>query len=119
MVADQKHSFNSIASEQEVIRHTEIITKLLGLNEQNSKVYNVLFEKIRALVKKLDNYHSEYNSLKKTVKRLEKDVKFLETKYLNECVDKKTVVDLIHEIVLSLIGKKEPKGTVHKTSCCS
>ena len=29
---------------------------------------------------------------------------------LNECVDRKTVVDLIHEIVPSLIGKKGPKG---------
>ncbi len=89
MVADQKHSSDSIASEQEVIRRTEIIAKLLGLDEQNSKVYNVLSGEIGALAKKLDNYHSEYNSLKKTVKRLEKDVKFLETEYLNECVDRK------------------------------
>ena len=97
MVADQKHSSDSIASEQEVIRRTEIIAKLLGLDEQNSKVYNVLSGEIGALAKKLDNYHSEYNSLKKTVKRLEKDVKFLETEYLDECVDKGTVVDLIRE----------------------
>ena len=31
----------------------------------------------------------------------------------DECVDRKTVVDLIHEIVPSLIGKKG------KASCCS
>ena len=29
------------------------------------------------------------------------------------------MVDLIQEIVLSLIGKKRPKGTVHKALCCS
>src|SRR6266498_5334730 len=107
MVADQKHSSDSIASEQEVIKRTEIIAKLLGLDEQNLKVYNVLSGEIEALAKKLDNYHSEYNSLKKMVKRLEKDVKFLETEYLDECIDRKTVVDLIHEIVPSLIGKKD------------
>ena len=119
MVADQKHSSDSIASEQEVIRRTEIIAKLLGLDEQNLKVYNVLSGEIGALAKKLDNYHSEYNSLKKTVKRLEKDVKFLETEYLDECVDRETVVDLIQEIVPSLIGKKGPKGAVYKALCCS
>ncbi len=118
MVADQKHS-SDISSEQEVIKRTGIIAKLLGLDEQNLKVYNVLSGEIGTLAKKLDNYHSEYNSLKKTVKRLEKDVKFLETEYLDECVDRETVVDLIHEIVPLLIGKKGLKGAVHKASCCS
>src|SRR6266542_15878 len=118
-LADQKHSSDSIASEQEVIKCTEIIAKLLELDEQNLKVYNVLSGKIGALAKKLDNYHSEYNSLKKTVKRLEKNVKFLETEYLDECIDRKTVVDLIQEIVPSLIGKKGPKGAVYKVSCYS
>src|SRR6266498_562731 len=112
MVANQKH-LSDISSEQEVIKRTGIIAKLLGLDEQNLKVYNVLSGKIGVLAKKLDNYHSEYNSLKKTVKRLEKDVKFLETEYLDECIDRKTVVDLIHEIVPSLIGKKD------KDSCYS
>jgi hypothetical protein len=116
MVADQKHSSDSIASEQEVIRRTEIIAKVLGLDEQNSKVYNVLSGEIGALAKKLDNYHSEYNSFKKTVKRLEKDVKFLETEYLNECVDRETVVDLIHEIVPSLIGKKDKDSSYSSES---
>ena len=41
MVADQKHS-SDISSEQEVIKRTGIIAKLLGLDEQNLKVYNVL-----------------------------------------------------------------------------
>src|SRR6266542_4881242 len=116
MVADQKHSSDSIASEQEVIRRTEIIAKLLGLDEQNSKVYNVLSGEIGALAKKLDNYHSEYNSLKKTVKRLEKDVKFLETEYLDKCVDRETVVDLIHEIVPLLIGKKDKDSSYSSES---
>ena len=31
-------------------------------------------------------------------------------------MDRETVVDLIQEIVLSIIAKKRPKGTVHKGS---
>jgi hypothetical protein len=62
----------------------------------------------RTLKKQLDDYHSEYISLKRTVKRLERDVKCLEREIedLDECVDKDTVVDLIHEIVPSLINEK-------------
>ena len=42
------------------------------------------------------------------MKGLERDVKSLETelKDLDECVDREAVVDLIHEIVPLLIGKK-------------
>ncbi|GBB86833.1 hypothetical protein RclHR1_13290001 [Rhizophagus clarus] len=48
------------------------------------------------------------------VKRLERDVKSLETELenLDECVDRETVVDLIHEIVPSLINKKS-KGSAY------
>ena len=113
MVTDRNYS-SDVSSEQKVIKRTGIIAKLLGLDEQNLKVYNVLSEEIRALAKKLDNYHFEYNSLKKTVKRLEKDVKFLETEYLNECIDRKTVVDLIKELALSPNNKKMlKKGEVN------
>jgi len=35
---------------------------------------------------------------------------------LDECADMETVVDLIHEIVPSIIAKKGPKGAVHKGS---
>src|SRR2546430_1030385 len=57
----------------------------------------------------MGNYYSEY---KKSVKRLERDVGSLKTELddLDECVDRETVVDLIHEIVPSLIGKKGQKG---------
>ena len=60
----------------------------------------------------MDNYYSEY---KKSVKGLERDVRSVESELedLDECVDRETVVDLIHEIVPSLIGKKS------KASCCS
>ncbi len=34
MITDQKYSSDSIASEQEVIRHTEKLAKLLGLDKQ-------------------------------------------------------------------------------------
>ena len=56
----------------------------------------------------MEDYHSQYNTLKKRVKRLKRDVKSLETKLevLDECVDRKILVDIIYEIVPSLIGKK-------------
>ena len=67
---------------------------------------------IRALKKQLEDYHSQHNTLERRVKGLERYVRFLETELedLDECVDRETVVDLIQEIVLSLIGKKGPKG---------
>ena len=69
----------------------------------------------RILKKQLEDYHSQYSNLEKRVKRLKRDVGSLkiELEDLDECVDKKTVDDLIHEIVLSLIGKKD------KALCCS
>ncbi|CAG8808171.1 16689_t:CDS:2, partial [Cetraspora pellucida] len=44
----------------------------------------------------------------KIIKKLERDVTFLEAELedLNNCVDKSTVVDLIHEIVLTCINEK-------------
>src|SRR3954449_8810028 len=66
-------------------------------------------KKMGTLDKKMDNYYSEY---KKSVKRLERDVRSVESKLedLNECVNRETVVNLIHKIVFSLIGKKGLKG---------
>ena len=74
--------------------------------------YIVLSGENRALKKQLEDYHSQHNTLEKRVKRLERDVKSLETELedLNEYVDRETVVDIIHEIVPSLIGKKD-KGS--------
>ncbi|CAG8759763.1 646_t:CDS:1, partial [Gigaspora rosea] len=42
------------------------------------------------------------------VKKLERDIRFQKIKLddLDECFDRETVVDLIHEIVLSLINEK-------------
>ncbi|PKC55713.1 hypothetical protein RhiirA1_402684 [Rhizophagus irregularis] len=84
---------------------------------------SALSEKMGALDEKMDNYYSEY---KKSVKRLERDVGSLEdglenldeyvVEDLDECVDRETVVDLIHEIVLSLIGKKGSRGAVLRKS---
>ena len=62
----------------------------------------------------MEDYHSQYNTLEKRVKRLKRNVKSLETKLedlnecveLDECVDMETVVDLIQEIVPSIIAKK-------------
>ncbi|PKK56404.1 hypothetical protein RhiirC2_800095 [Rhizophagus irregularis] len=56
----------------------------------------------------MDNYYSEY---KKSVKRLERDVRSLENELdvIDNCVGRKTVVDLIHEIVLALISEKGQK----------
>ncbi|CAG8526399.1 13396_t:CDS:1 [Cetraspora pellucida] len=108
MTTDQKHSSDNTLTEQEAIRRTEKIAQIFELYEQNSKMYNMLFGEIEVLAKKLDDYHSKYISLKKMVKRLERDVESLETELedLDNCVDKDTVVDLIHEIVHLLINEK-------------
>ncbi|CAG8558807.1 28711_t:CDS:1 [Racocetra persica] len=101
MVTDQNHSY--------IDKHDSLSsTRIFGLDEQNVKVYSVLSKEIRALDKKLNDYHSKYNSLKKTVKRLERDLGSQKIKLdgLDECVDRETVVDLIHEIVPSLINEK-------------
>src|SRR4051812_38422552 len=97
MVADQIiHLIVHLSS-----RSIRKIAKLLELNKQNLKVYNVLSEKIRVLAKKLDDYHSEYNTLEKKVKRLERDVYSLKDKLDDPkvCVNRETVIDLIHKIV--------------------
>ena len=113
MVADQKHS-SDISSEQKVIRHTEKLAQAFGLNEQNAEMYSTLSGENRALKKQLEDYNFEYIKLKRKVNLLEAEVEDL-NEYVeqDECVDRKTVVDLIHEIVPSLIGKKG------KASCCS
>src|SRR5436190_1619198 len=107
MITDQNHS-SDISSEQEVIRYTKKLAQIFGLNEQNAEVYIVLSGENRVLKKQLEDYHSQHNTLEKRVKRLERDIKSLETELedLNKCVDRETVVDIIHEIVPSLIGKK-------------
>ncbi|GES81293.1 hypothetical protein GLOIN_2v1763813 [Rhizophagus clarus] len=82
MVADQNHS-SDISSEQGVIPSTEKIAQL------NAEIYNTVF--------------------KKRVRRLERDIYSLKNKLDDPevCVNRETVIDLTHEIVLSLIGKKD------------
>ncbi len=105
---NQNHSSDSTHSEQKVIRYTKKLAQIFGLNEQNAEVYTVLSDENKALKKQLEDYHSQHNTLERRVKRLEKDVKSLKTELenLDECVDKKTLIDLIQEIVPLLIGKK-------------
>src|SRR5947207_914792 len=107
-LTDQKHSSDSIANEQEVIRCTEKTARLFGLDEQNTRAYKALPGQIWALEKRLEDYHFEYVKLKRKVNLLE-----VELDDLDECVDRETVVDLIQEIVPSLLGKKG------KASCCT
>src|ERR1043165_3679898 len=78
MATDQKHSFDSIASEQEVIKYTKILAQAFGLNEQNAEVYSVLSSENRALAKRMDHYCSRHRKLKKRVKLLEEHVKWLD-----------------------------------------
>ena len=115
-LTDQKHSSDSIASEQEVIRYTKILAQAFGLNEQNAEVYSAISSENRALKKQLEDYYSQYNTLERRVKRLERDVKSLETELenLDECVDRETVVAIIHEIVPSLINEKS-KGSAYSS----
>ena len=107
MVTDQKHS-SDISSEQEVIRHTKKLAQIFGLNEQNAEIYSALSGENRALKEQLEDYYSQHNTFEKRIKRLERDVKSLEIELedLDECVDREAVIDLIHEIVPLLIGKK-------------
>ena len=51
MVTNQRHSSDSIASEQEVIRHTKKLAQIFGLNEQNAEVYSALSSENRVLEK--------------------------------------------------------------------
>ncbi|RIB24297.1 hypothetical protein C2G38_2032004 [Gigaspora rosea] len=108
-ITDQKHPSN-IAQfmRDQIIKCTEKIVWISELDEQNLKVYNMLSEKIEALNKKLDDYHSKYNSLRKTVKRLERDVGTQKNKLedLNEYVNRDTVVNLIYEVLSMFINKK-------------
>src|SRR2546429_9921072 len=100
-LTDQKHSSDSIASEQEVIRRTEKTARLFGLDEQNARAYKALSGQIWALEKRLEDYHFEYVKLKRKVNLLE-----AELEDLDEYVDRETVVDLIQEKVPSIIAKK-------------
>jgi hypothetical protein len=88
-------------NEQEAIRHTKKITKLLKTNKQNAEVYITLSDENRALKKQLEEYHSQHNTLEKRIKRLEKDVKALDN-----CANTDTVVDLIQEILFLLVREK-------------
>ena len=126
MVTNQKHSSDSIASKRKVFRYEKIANRIADM-------HSALSEKMGALDGKMDNYYSEYkksvkrlerdvrslkieledyysqhNTLEKRVKKLERNIKSLETKLedLDKCVDRETVVDIIHEIVPLLIGKK-------------
>ncbi len=99
-----------------------ISRKLLDIQKKQSKYLNqtskmqrcimCFLEKLGYQKKKINDYHFQYNSLKKLVKRLERDVKSLETKLenLNKYINRKTVVDLIYEIVSLIISKKLPKN---------
>ncbi|PKY39792.1 hypothetical protein RhiirA4_453046 [Rhizophagus irregularis] len=110
MVTNQKHS-SDVSSEQEVIRRTEKIAKLLGTDKQNAEVYITLSDKNKVLKKQLKEYHSQHNTFERRVKRLE-----TELEDLDECVDRKTVVDLIHEIVPSLINEKSKSSAYSSES---
>ncbi|RGB32312.1 hypothetical protein C1646_763073 [Rhizophagus diaphanus] len=97
---DEIH-LSDVSNEQEVIRRTEKIAKLLGIDKQNTEVYIMLSDKNRVLKKQLEEYYSQHNTLERRVKRLKRDVKDLD-----ECVDRETVVNLIQKIVPSLVREK-------------
>src|SRR6266498_4922422 len=104
MVTDQNHS-SDVSSEQEVIKYTEKLAWIFKLDKQKAEMYSALSGENRALKKRLEDYHFEYVKLKRKVNLLE-----AELEDLDECVDRETVIDLIQEIVPSLIGKKGQKG---------
>src|ERR1051325_9711778 len=98
MATDQNQSSDSTHSGQGVISSTEKIARL------NTEVRNRVFSITEELKKQLEDCHPQYNTLEKRIKRLEKNKEDLYTQLLDECVDRKTVIDLIHEIVPSLIN---------------
>ena len=103
-LTDQNHSSNP--TEQGVFSYEKV-------PRGPTDIDSTLSEKMRALNEKMDNYYSEY---KRSVKRRERNVKSLETKLedLYKCVDRETVVNLIHEIVLILINEKD-KGSSYSS----
>src|SRR6266542_4450674 len=112
MVTDQKHSSDSIANKQEVIRCIEKTAWLFGLDEQNTRAYKALSRQIWTLEKRLEDYHFKYVKLKKKVNLLE-----AELDDLDECVDREIVVNLIKELTLSPNNKKMiKKGEVNITT---
>ncbi|CAG8847197.1 19808_t:CDS:1, partial [Racocetra persica] len=98
------HPSDSTLNEPEDTRRIKKIAKLFGLDEQNIEVYKALFGQIWKLKKKLEDYYSKYEKLKRRVNLLEAEIEDLV-----ECVDKKTLVDLIQEMVPSLIIRKYKK----------
>jgi hypothetical protein len=115
MVTDQNHS-SDISSEQEVIRRTEKIARLLEAYKQNAEAYSALSSIREALKKQFEDCHPQYNTLEKRVKRLEKDIRSLKIELgdLDECVDRETVVDLLYKIVPILINEKS-KGSAYSS----
>ncbi|RIA84450.1 hypothetical protein C1645_832260 [Glomus cerebriforme] len=118
------HSSNSIASEQGVIPpfqglpNTEKLAQLLEADKQNAEAYSVLFNIGETLKKQFEDCHLQYNTLEKRVKRLERDVYFLKDELDDPevCVNRETVIDLIHKIVPSLIGKKDKDSSYSSES---
>ncbi|CAG8577099.1 13067_t:CDS:2 [Racocetra persica] len=104
MTTDQKHSSDGTLNEPEDTRRIEKIAKLFGLDEQNIEVYKALFGQIWELEKKLEDYYSKYEKLKRRVNLLKAEIEDLD-----EYVDKETLVDLIQKMVPSLIIRKYKK----------
>ena len=129
MVTNQRHSSDSTASEQEVIRHTKKLAQIFGLNEQNAEVYSALSSENRALEKRLDDYYSQHKELKKEVNRLGKHIEG-RVDCLNDDVDELFAMECCNCSKESINSssesspsapniKKWPKGAVHKGSSYS
>ena len=73
MVTDRNHS-SDVSSEQEVIRYTEKLARIFGLDKQKAEMYSALSGENRALKKQLEDYYSQHITLERRVKRLERDV---------------------------------------------
>src|SRR2546421_4528538 len=123
MVADQKHSSDSTASVQEVIRYTKKLAQIFGLNEQNAEVYSALSSENRALEKRLDDYYSQHKELKKEVNRLGKYIKG-RVDCLNDDIDELFAMECCNCNKESINSSSEsspsaPNIKKGKASCCS
>ncbi|GBB87844.1 hypothetical protein RclHR1_14340001 [Rhizophagus clarus] len=79
-------------------------------------MYSALSGENKTLKKQLEVYHSQYNTLEKRVRKLERNVHSFKIKLgnLDESVDRKTVINLIYKIVPILINEKS-KGSAYSS----
>ena len=68
-ITQKQSSFSNHPSEY--VKNMEKLSKLVGFNHQNSIVFSTLIREIKALEKKLSDYHSRLKKLEQSVDCIE------------------------------------------------